>query len=169
MKCTGRFRWFFFCLAITGTLFLTAGNSFAEEQKDMGGWELGSPYNNLYNANELDSFRGWVVKVTEVVPMPGMSKAVALLIRTSDDPQEEPIVVHLCPAWFINANATGLKRGDRVKVRGVWVEINGEDVVMASKVKKGDYFTLKVRLTKDGTPFWTMDADTLAKERAAAD
>jgi hypothetical protein len=169
MMINGDFRRFFLCLAVVVSLFLTASNGLAEDQKDMGGWEIGSPYNQLYNANELDAFKGWVVKVSEVVPMPGMSEAVALYVRTGNDPQEEPIVVHLCPSWFIDPSATGLKRGDRVKVRGVWVEIDGEDVVMANKVKKGDYFALKVRLTKDGTPFWTMDADTLAKERAAAE
>jgi hypothetical protein len=36
---------------------------------------------------------------------------------------------------------------------------------MASKIKKGDYFVLKVRLTKDGTPFWTMSPEQLAKEK----
>ena len=158
-------------IAVLSAVFFmfTLGFSSAQSQKDMGGWEIGSPYNQLYNANELDSFKGWVVKVTEVVPLEGMSKGVALHVRTSKDPDEEAIVVHLCPSWFIKPNATGFKRGDRVKVRGVWVEIDGEDVVMANKVKKGDYFSLKVRLTKDGTPFWTMDPDTLAKERAAVD
>jgi hypothetical protein len=38
---------------------------------------------------------------------------------------------------------------------------------MASKIKMGDYFSLKVRLTKDGTPFWTMSPEQLAKERAS--
>ena len=37
---------------------------------------------------------------------------------------------------------------------------------MASKVKKGDYFEFKVRLTNDGTPFWTMSPEDLKRERA---
>ena len=52
-----------------------------------------------------------------------------------------------------------------MKVKGVWAEVQGKDVFMASKVKKGDYFELKVRLTKDGTPFWTMSPEELARER----
>jgi hypothetical protein len=35
---------------------------------------------------------------------------------------------------------------------------------MASKVKNADDYEYKVRLTKDGTPFWTMSAKELAKE-----
>jgi hypothetical protein len=38
---------------------------------------------------------------------------------------------------------------------------------MASKVKKGDHYEFKVRLTKDGTPFWTMSPEELARERKA--
>ena len=45
------------------------------------------------------------------------------------------------------------------------VKINGKDVFMASKVKKDpDTEILKVRLTKDGTPFWTMTSEQIAME-----
>ena len=53
-----------------------------------------------------------------------------------------------------------------MKVKGVWAEIDGKEVFMASKVKRGDYYEYKVRLTKDGTPFWTMSPEELARERA---
>jgi len=36
-------------------------------------------------------------------------------------------------------------------------------------VRKGDSPEFKVRLTKDGTPFWTMTPEQLAKERASND
>ena len=62
----------------------------------------------------------------------------------------------------------GVKPGERVKVKGVWAEINGHDIFMAAKIKKGDYFEFKVRLTSDGTPFWTMTPEQLEKERAAS-
>jgi len=47
-----------------------------------------------------------------------------------------------------------------------WAEINGRDVFMGSKIKKGDYWELKVRLTKSGRPSWTMTPDELARARA---
>jgi len=136
----------------------------AGEQKDMGGWELKSSYNQLYDASEMDSFKGTIVKITEVIPMKGMSPGVGLVVRERGG---DDISVHLCPNWFIEAKSSGLKRGDQVKVKGVWAVINDKDVFMASKVKKGDFFQLKVRLTKDGTPFWTMSPEQLAKERAS--
>jgi hypothetical protein len=146
-----------FSVFMTSTAVLAAG-----PPKEMGGWEPGSPYNKLYNAVELDSFRGEVVKVMEVVPMAGMLPAVVLKVKESEG---ETVDVHVCPSWYIEPGSVGLKRGDKVKIRGVWAEIDGHDVFMASKIKKGDYFVLKVRLTKDGTPFWTMSPEQLAKEK----
>ena len=139
------------------------GTSVAGEKEDMGGWEKDSPYNKFYNAAERDNFKATVVDIKEVVPMPGMSPGWALVVRES---KSEDILVHLCPTWFVDRKGIGLKKGDRVKVRGVWAEINGKDVFLASKVKKGNFFSFKVRLTKDGTPFWTMSPAKLAKERS---
>jgi len=34
-------------------------------------------------------------------------------------------------------------------------------------VKKGDFHEYKVRRTRDGTPYWTMTSEELAKETAA--
>jgi hypothetical protein len=149
-------------LLIFSGLTASAAAVAAGPPKGMGGWELDSPYNKLYKAAELDSFRGEVAKVVEVVPMAGMSPAVALQVKESEG---EVVEVQVCPSWYIEPGSIGLKRGDKVKIRGVWAEIDGRDVFMASKIKKGDYFVLKVRLTKDGTPFWTMSPEQLAKEK----
>jgi hypothetical protein len=147
-------------LCLSGPTGVHAGS-----QKDMGGWERGSPYNKLYDASEVDAFKASIVKVTEIVPMPGMSPGIVLHVKEAAD--DEVIVVQVCPTWYMKSGGIGLKRGDRVKVRGVWAEINGKDVFMASKIKKGNYFVLKVRLSKDGTPFWTMSEDELNKEKTA--
>jgi hypothetical protein len=130
---------------------------------DMKGWEAGSEYNKSYNAAELDKFRATVVEILEVTPMEGMSPASAITVKESDE--DDPILVHLCPVWFADKEQLGLSKGDRIKLRGVWAEIDGKDVFMASKIKKGDFYVFKVRLTIDGTPFWTMSEEQLAKEK----
>ncbi|MDD2389627.1 MAG: hypothetical protein PHP23_07845 [Desulfobacterales bacterium] len=135
----------------------------AQEKQDMGGWETNSPYNQLYSPVERDEFKGVVSDIREVVPLSGMSPAVALVILDSGS---ELITVHLGPRWFIDPGRMGIKKGDKVKIKGAWAEINGEDIFMASKVKKGDYFEFKVRLTQDGTPFWTMTPEEFARENA---
>jgi hypothetical protein len=135
-----------------------------EDKRDMGGWEIDGAYNKLYNAAEFEAFKGVVVKIKEMAPMPGMSPGIILWVRERSE--EEIIRVDVSPTWFTKLRQCGIKKGDKVHVKGVFSEINGEDVFMASKIKKGDW-EFKVRLTKDGTPFWTMSPEQLAKEISA--
>jgi len=133
----------------------------AEEKQDMQGWEIDSPYNMLYDVREYEKIRAWVIRVKEVVPMPGMSPATALDVREGSDVFE----VHLCPTWYRKPSEIRLKKNARIKLKGVWAEVNGKDIFMASKIKKDpDIEIIKVRLTKDGTPFWTMTSEQLAME-----
>ncbi len=136
----------------------------AVDEQLMKGWEEGSPYNQLYNVKEFEYFRAWVVGFKEEPPMPGMSPATIMVVKDGDD----LIDVHICPTWFAKPEEVGVRKGDRVKIKGVWAEVDGKDVFMASKVKKGDsdVFEFKVRLTKNGKPFWIMTKEELAHERA---
>ena len=145
-------------IVVTVSLLFVPGMSYS---KDMGGWEKEGAYNKLYKASELDKLKCRVKKVTEVVPLKGMSPGIALI---ADDGDGEEFIVHVGPKWYLG-DSTGISRGDKLKIRGSWAEIDGEDVFIASKIKKGDFFELKVRLTKDGTPFWTMTPEELAKEQ----
>jgi hypothetical protein len=133
----------------------------AEEKRDMQGWGIDDPYNKLYDVREYEKIRAWVVRVKEVVPMPGMSPATALDVREGSDEFE----VQICPTWYRKPSELHLQKNARIKLKGVWAEINGKDVFMASKIKKDpDIDIIKVRLTKDGTPFWTMTPEQIAKE-----
>lgn len=129
---------------------------------DNNGWEVNSKYNSFYNYKELDSLKGTLTKFKKVTPLSGMSPGTAFILEEGD----EKILVHLCPQSFAEAKETGLRLGVKTKVKGSWAFINDQDVFMASKVKQGDHFEFKVRLTKDGTPFWTMTPEELARERA---
>jgi C-terminal processing protease CtpA/Prc len=91
-----------------------------------------------------------------------MAPGVGLKIRDQD---KDMVTVHLGPKSFVKVDSIGLKKGDRVKVKGDWAQIEGKDVFMASKVKKGENVELKVRRTKDGMPFWAMSPEELAKEK----
>ena len=134
----------------------------AEGPQDMQGWDRDAAYNQLYDAREMDSFKGYVKKIFTVVPMPGMAPATVILVEEDED---VVIMVHVCPEWFAGPQDIGLRRGDKVKVKGVWAEINGDFVFMASKVKKGDFFEFKVRISSDGTPFWTLSPEEQEKHR----
>ena len=131
------------------------------------GWEEGGPYDKNYNPKELDKFRAWVVAVREAAPMKGMAPGVILEVKEGQD-DDETILVHVCPSAYMGPSEIGLRRGDRIKIRGSWAYIDNKDIFMAAKIKKGDYFELKVRLTSNGKPFWTMTPEELARERSAS-
>jgi len=130
--------------------------------ENMGGWERGGKYDSLYKPEEREKFKGVVVDIRKVVPLPGMYPGVAIVVRDRDG---EEVLVHLGPRWFINPARMGIRKGDKVKVYGVWAEIDDQDVFIASKIKKGDHFQFKVRRTRDGMPYWAMSPDELAKEK----
>ena len=146
-----------FALACLGVMETSAG-----DKPDITGWEKGGAYDRHYNASEFDQFKGIVEDIVEITPMPGMAPGVGLLIR---DEGKDLVKVQLGPKSFVDLKTIGLKKGDKVKVKGVWAEIKGADVFMASKVKKGENTEVKVRRTKDGTPFWSMTPEELAKEK----
>jgi hypothetical protein len=137
----------------------------AADAKDLKGWGLDDPYQKLYKFKESERLKATVVKVLEVTPSPGMSPGVALEVRDGS----ETIMVHLCPVGYAKPSEIGIKPGDKVSIRGSWAEVGGKDVFMAAKVKKGDTYEFKVRLSKDGTPFWTMTPEQLAKELQSKD
>jgi len=131
------------------------------DPKLMKGWEAGSEYNKHYDVKESEYFRAFYVRAKEIIPMPGMSPATAIEVLEGGD----LIEVHLCPTWYRKPADIQLKKNERIKIKGVWAEINGKDVFMASKIKKDPNFEIiKVRLTKDGTPFWTMTPERRAWE-----
>jgi len=146
--------------AVMLAVMISFNSADAADAKDLKGWGLDDPYQKFYKVQETERFKATVVKVLEVVPLPGMSPGVALEVREGS----ETIVVHLCPVGYAKPSEIGIKPGDKVTIRGCWAEVGGKDVFMAAKVKKGDTFEFKVRLSKDGTPFWTMTPEQLAKE-----
>lgn len=134
------------------------------EERGLNGWGFEEPYNNHYDVKKFEKFKGRVIKVKEIVPMAGMSPAVALDVQKNG----EVIEVQLCPTWVAKPSAIGVQSGDRITIRGVRAQINGKDVFMASKIKKSNFFEFKIRLTKNGKPFWTMTPEELSRERAMA-
>lgn len=133
-----QYRW----LSLIGSILLFIALSCAARDskttsaaKDMGGWEKGSPYNKLYNPNEVDSFKATVVGFKTEAPMPGMSEAVVLLVREADD--DEIIHVQVCPLWYAKPQRIGVRKGNRVKIRGAWARIGGREVLMAACDRHG--------------------------------
>ncbi|WP_300157456.1 hypothetical protein [Solidesulfovibrio sp.] len=141
---------------LVAALVAAAAPAFAgpKANPDIKGWEKGSEYDRLFDPKEADSLKGRVVKIMDIKPIDGMATGIALQIEDKKDKTME--IVHLGPKDFVDLGSIGLKEGDQVKVAGAWAEMDGHDVLLAVKVKKGEDIQLKVRRTKDGFPFWSM-------------
>lgn len=153
-------------LCILAIVALMTGVAVADEKRDMQGWGVDDPYNQFYDVREYEKIRAYVVKLREASPMPGMSPATIVDVREGSADFTDVFEVHMCPTWYAKPSEIGVKPGDRVKLKGVWAEIDGKDVFMASKIKIDPHFEFKVRLTKNGMPFWAMSPEQLALERA---
>lgn len=130
------------------------------EEYDMQGWGIDDPYNQHFDVKKYEKFRAWVVGFRTEPPLPGMSPGTIMIVRDGN----LLIDVHICPAWFVGAGDIGVKKGDRVKIKGCRAKIDGKDVFMASKIKRSNYFEFKVRFTGNGQPFWTMTPEEVVKE-----
>lgn len=152
-----------FIILVVGVLILGAvGVVISQDQPDLAGWGKDSEYNKSYQASEFDEFKGTVDEIMEIKPLPGMAAGIGIKVKDQDG---DMVSVHLGPKAFVKVESIGLKKGDRVKVKGAWAQIGGKEVFMASKVKKAENVELKVRRTKDGMPFWAMSPEELAKEK----
>lgn len=131
---------------------------------DIKGWEKGGEYDRMFDPKEADAIKGRVVKIYDITPSSGMATGVALQVEDKKDKTLE--IVHLGPKDFVDLASIGLKEGDQIKAAGVWAEFDGQDVLLAVKVKKGENQQLKVRRTKDGFPFWSMTPEERQRETA---
>lgn len=150
-------------ICLLGLQVLSVTSSLATDT-DIKGWEVGSEYNDLYNPKERDSIKGTIVKFVKITPLPGMTSGTGFIL---DEGGGDKVLIHICPNSFASERETGLKRGEWVKVKGAWADIGDDTVFIAAKIKKDGGYSFKVRLTSDGTPFWTMPPEQLAKEQAA--
>jgi hypothetical protein len=132
------------------------------QEKNMAGWGINDPYNLLYDVQEVDTVKAVIRDIMEITPLPGMAPGLGMEI---EEKSGDRYLVHICPLAYKDAASIGLKKGDKINLRGCLVEIDGKEVIMAAKIKK-DEKSIKVRLTSDGKPFWAMSPEELKKELA---
>lgn len=128
------------------------------------GWESGSAYDKKYDPAEFDKIKGYYDRVIEVTPLPGMVPGLAVVMKDKADGNE--VVVQLGPKSFVKADVDklDLHSGMQIKAYGAWAEIDGKDVLMATKIKKTEEAFIKVRRTKDGYPYWNLSPEERQKE-----
>lgn len=110
----------------------------------------GKGMGRVYDPKTVETVAGEVTEVQRV-PSPGggRSHGVHLVMRTDDVAK---LTVHLGPAWYVDRQDVKIAVHDRVEVKGSRVTIDGQPVIVAAEVKKGDQ-TLVLR-DADGVPAW---------------
>lgn len=155
------------CVSMCLVLVLAAPPAaLSADDPGLKGWEKSGPYNKLYKMSEYESFKATVKEIIDVTPLAGMAPGVGLLVTTDDG---EKLTCHLGPKSFVRA--LKFRPGDKVRIRGSFAQVGGQEVLMVSKIKSrtDESLSMKFRLTKDGTPLWTLSADELAQEQADVD
>jgi hypothetical protein len=112
------------------------------------GWEPESAYCRLYDANHVETIKGTVQRVQDIVPIEGMGYGVYMMLQTAT----ETLPVHLGPKEYVEKQPIQFLRGDTVEVTGSRVSCNGKPAFLAAVVKRGTD-TVKYRTLK-GIPGW---------------
>lgn len=157
-----RFTMFVSLFLLTVCIALPA---LAADDMNLKGWEEGSEYDELYIPEDREKFYATFLRTMPIEPFPDMAPGTGILVEDRDTNEE--ILVHVGPSDFVDKELSMLRRGDQCKVYGVWNEIDGEWVFLLNKIFCEDTKLIKVRKTSDGTAWWNLSPEELAKEEAA--
>jgi hypothetical protein len=142
-----------FALALLFVGVISLQDAFAQSGftwRVSGGWGMGMPYDKMFNPQTIETRSGEVSAVERIRPFKDIDEGVQIMLLTS---QEGVIPVQLGPAWFIERQDIKIERKDRIEVTGSRASINGQPVIVASRIKKGDQ--VLVLRGKDGWPAWS--------------
>jgi hypothetical protein len=114
-----------------------------------GGWGNNSAYCSLYDPKNIETLHGMVLSIENVTPLPGMSPGVELQLQTA----KETIPVHLGPEWYLENQDIDINSQDKVVVKGSRLVCNGQRVLVAAEIRKGDQ-VIRLRDAK-GLPLWS--------------
>lgn len=135
--------------AVLGIALASYGVGQQVVSRSSGGYGVVSAYNKLYAQGTVVEFSGKVTGVQRAAPMRGMDAGFTMLVKS---PNGGTSMVDLGPAWYIDQQKPGFKVGDRVKVSGSKVKVQGTYTILAQKVTKNNR-VLYLR-GEDGWPMW---------------
>jgi len=113
-----------------------------------GGWGNAGHWGRIYDPGNVITLDGTVNAIEEFVPPRGMSNGMHLVLATKDAKR----TILLGPSWYIEHQDTDLAVGDAVQVVGSRQTLDGQEVVIAKTVMKGNQL-LRLR-DDDGVPLW---------------
>lgn len=116
--------------------------------KGSNGWGMRGQYHGMYDPAKVETVSGEVIAVEQVTPMRRMGMGIGLKLKVGS----ETVIVHLGPQWYIERQDIKIAAGDKIEVKGVKVQRQGTEFLIAAEVTKGSE-VLKLRDDK-GFPAW---------------
>lgn len=110
------------------------------------GWEQ---YNQQYDAQRAQTIEGTITEVSAFAPSPQAAPGLAVTVQTAEG---QTRIIHLAPLSVMRQQDLQLGQGDRVRVSGSQAQIQGQTVLIARQVQKGDQ-ALLLR-NEQGQPLW---------------
>lgn len=105
------------------------------------------PYSRMYNPQTVETVSGQVLAIERVTGR--RFAGIHLTLQTSAG----KLAVHLGPSWFMDKQALKIAPHDTIEVTGSRITYQGEVVLVAAQVKKGNE-TLVLR-DAHGYPVWS--------------
>jgi hypothetical protein len=130
-------------IMIAALFILTSGNLFSQKAKSPG-----MDYSRIYDISSVETIVGQIRSIDKIYPSNNSSYGTHMSVFTSAG----DITVHLGPGWFIDSQVLQLRVDDNVVVIGSKVTYEGNQVIIAREVTKGDQ-VLKLR-DDLGYPLW---------------
>jgi hypothetical protein len=126
-------------------LMFVAGAAAQPRERSMAapGW------GRLYDTQTVETLKGEVVTVDAIesgrMDIPGR---ILLHLKT----REETVVIYLGPVWYVEEQGIKLVPGDQLEVKGSRITMDGQPMLIAQYVKKGER-VLNLR-DEQGLPLW---------------
>ncbi len=139
-------------LMLLVAVFASPGESFAQRGMGRGGprgWGPGKQYCLVYKPDTVETISCEVISVAKVSPRSRTFYGVHLVVKNG----EETVSVHLGPGWYLEDQGIMFESEDKLEVTGSRITLDGEQVIIASEVNKGDE-VLELR-NGNGIPVWS--------------
>jgi hypothetical protein len=116
--------------------------------KNDGNCAQGCGSNRMYDTARVETVTGQVVSLEPLACRRGNCQGIGLTLNSG----AANIAVHLGPQWYLDTQSVKLAAGDTVEIKGSRAFRRGEDIFIASEVKKGSE-VMKLR-DASGVPAW---------------
>lgn len=112
-------------------------------------WAEGSAYNALFRADDLVSLTGDIDAVGTFVPAEDAQPGLLLSVKDGD----KVFAVHGAPLRYLRSIEVRFDFGERLTIEGSWATIDGERVLMAQSITRGET-RVEIRAAETGRPAW---------------